>query len=116
VNYTKLAQKSVRRAFVILKSLAVDATLSLKSNSTFSFATGDVTAVTTEIKTKAIVVGTEKRSKDRNTIKQQLILNTESVGELSLYDTILIKDILWSLGSPLTSDGFVSLIDIYREA
>jgi hypothetical protein len=116
VNYPKLAQKSVRRAFTILKSLAVDVTLSLKTNTTFSFDTGDTTSNITIISTKAIVVDTEKRSKDRNTITQQLILNTELVGELSLYDTLLLKGVTWTIGSPIATDGFVTLIDIYREA
>jgi hypothetical protein len=116
MDYKKTIQKSLVRAFNQMKSLTIDVTLGLKTSLAFDFETGDTAETTVSKVAKAIPISKIKTSPTTNTIRQQLMLDTTSCGSLSLYDTITIGGVVWKLGSGNNDDGYITIIDIYREA
>ncbi len=116
MSYSKTIDQNLTRAFNLVKDLAVMATLNRKGDSTFNFSTrvakissGD----TLEI--KIIVLDTLKPSKDRNTQTQQIMFKTSDVSDITLYDTIIINEILWKIIKYIKNDGFITIVEIGRE-
>ena len=116
MSYSSLINSNITRAFNLVKDLAVDATFIKKSDKSFNFATRTVKSSNSEtITTKVMVLDSKKPSKDRNTVTQQIMFKTEDLGDLSLYDSILINTTSWKLGNFIKDDGFINIIEIERE-
>jgi hypothetical protein len=115
MGYKQLIEKSTRKAFTQLKDLAIDVTLQRKANQTFDFNTSDVSAITTTIVVKAVVVSTKKH-KERDVALKEIMLRTEEVGDLTTIDSFLIGSEVWRISEVAKNDGYVSLLTISKEA
>jgi hypothetical protein len=116
VSYQNLIDTNLNRAFTLLKDLAVNATLTLKPNPSFNFGLGDAEfSSAVNVTTKVIVVEKEKKAKDRNTVETQIMLKTKEVGDLTRYSTIQLNSQTWNIGDIPKDNGFISLVNIYRE-
>jgi hypothetical protein len=116
MGYKSLIDKNLSLAFNLTKDLATDITLLKKTSTDYNFATGAVDVLTTETVTvKGIVIQTEKNSKERNTSKQQVMLKRADVGDITKYDTLQYDSKVWNIGEIPKNDGYIVLVDIYRE-
>jgi hypothetical protein len=116
MSYSKLIDNNLSKAFSLIKDLAVDATFIKKSNTTFNFNTGIAKPKSSEtVVVKIIIMDRAKRSRDRNSQSQQIMFKTNDVGDLTLYDSVVINDITWKLGSHIKNDSFINIVEISKE-
>jgi prephenate dehydratase len=116
MDYQTLINKNLTKAFNMLKSFTVEVILTKKSAETYSFSS--MTSATTDaapITTRAVILGKVKTSNTSNTLKQQLLLNTQPIGDLSLYDKITVNGVIWSIGPSIDNSGYITLIELFRE-
>jgi hypothetical protein len=43
------------------------------------------------------------------------MFKTQDVGDISLYDTFTVNNIIWKIGSSIKNDGFISVANVYLE-
>lgn len=116
MSYKNLIDKSLNKAFSSIKDLAKEAVLTKKPNPSFNFENGVTVNSTAEtINTKIVITNTIKRSQDRNTSEKQLMLKTIEVGDLNNYSTIQFDSTVWNLGSIQKNDGYISIVNVYKE-
>jgi uncharacterized protein YaaQ len=116
MSYLRLIDNNLSKAFSLIKDLATDATFIKKSNTTFNFNTGIAKPKVSEtVDAKVIIMDKLKRSRDRNTQSQQIMFKSNDVGDLTLYDSVIINEITWKLGAHIKNDGFINIIEISKE-
>ncbi len=114
--YKAIVNSNIKVAFNLLKDLAVTAVLNKKKPATFDFATATITANTEDIvTTKIVIVSSDKSMEKSNSIVSEILLKTKETGDLSFYDTITIDNDVWKLGQKINSDGYITLLKIFRE-
>ena len=121
MSYKNLIDSNLRRAFILVRDLAEDVTFNLKEVIDFDFSTGNVVEnPQTTVIVKAVVITSKKESRDvkgsRNTDSVELMFSTRDVGDLTMYDTVIIAGNEWNLGKRIKSDGYITLVELYREA
>jgi hypothetical protein len=117
MSYQALIDSNLVRAFNLIKDLAVDVVLIKKPNPAFDFGTGTASfSASQSITTKAVVIDIKKKAEDRNTIEKQLMLKAKDVGDITRYATVQIDSQTWTVGDIPKNDGFIFLVNIYREA
>ena len=116
MGYSALVKKQVRSAFSLVGDLAVNITLSQKNPASFNFATGDIaTTATTQSVIRAIFTN-KGRSKDvANTIIGELMIITEDVDDLTIYDSAVINGVTWNFVPPYDNDDYVTKIKVTKE-
>jgi hypothetical protein len=116
MSYRALVSSNVTKAFRLLKDLAEDVTLTKRASSTFDFATQTATIVDgTPIVTKAVVTDTAKSSQDRSTAVKVAMLKNSEVGDVGLYDKVTYQGADWKIGPIITSDSFVTVVELHKE-
>jgi len=116
MGYKALVNKNVAKAFTLLKDLAEDITLTKKTATSFNFST--LTASDTEaaaLTTKAVITDSNKQSLDRNVVKKIMLLKTQDIGDISLYDKISYNSQTWLIGPSILSDNFVTVVEVQKE-
>jgi len=117
MSYKNLINGNVRRAFNLVKDLATDVTLVKKNVTTFDFSTGaPTTATPVNVITKGIIYSNDKMSRDRTTTKQNILLKNEDIGDFSSFDELIVNGVTWKIGPVITSDHYVIMAEIYKEA
>jgi hypothetical protein len=116
MSYAKIIDNNLSRAFNLVKDLAESASFTKKGGISFDFESREVVNLTTEtILVKIIFMDEKKSSKDRNTKERQIMFKTQDVGDISLYDTFTVNNIIWKIGSSIKNDGFISVANVYLE-
>lgn len=108
-----LTKKYVKLAFKAIGDLAIDVEL-VKVSSTFDFNTGvpdDEESL--PIYAKALSVSKAKYSDSRNTYVRELTLGF--VADIHSYDKVIINDDEWVIGAPIVDDGYLLVLEIYKE-
>lgn len=117
MSYKNLIDKNLTLAFNLTKDLATDIVLSKKTSPSYNFSTAAVDVVSTQtVTTKGVIIETEKNSKDRNSSKRQVMLKTAEVGDITKYDTLQYDSQTWNIGEIPKNDGYITLVNIYRES
>ena len=117
MSYQTLIDNNLARAFNLIKDLAIDVVLTKKPNPTFDFGTGTASfSASQTITTKAVVIDIKKKAEDRNTIEKQLMLKSKETGDITRYATVQFDSKTWTIGEIPKNDGFIFLVNIYREA
>jgi|SaaInl4_100m_RNA_FD_contig_21_4293559_length_575_multi_8_in_0_out_0_1 hypothetical protein len=119
--YRALIDNQLRKAFTLVKDLADDATFTKRNGTAFDFGTGALTEDASTITIiKAVIVQTKKDSREdkgsRNTQKAEMMFKTADLGEFSAYDTVTIDGNVWNLGDRIKSDGYITLVEVFRES
>lgn len=116
MSYKALIDSNLNLAFNTIKDLAITVTFIKKTGTTFDFAAGTtVHTTTTNITTKAVVVEEKKTSKTSNTKTRQMMFKSKPLGDISLYDSVLIGADTWKLGDVISNSGYIILTNIYKE-
>lgn len=117
MSYESLINTNLRKAFNLLKDLAVDMQFVKKTGDSFNFSTATSNlADSASITVKAIITDTEKASKERNVTKKLVMFKTEEVGDVNVYDSINYQNINWKLGPIIKSTQFITVVELYKEA
>lgn len=115
MSYKSLIGRNVKLAFTLCKDLADDVVLTQVSGSSFDFNTSEVTNTEDANKTvKMLIFEKETKSRDGNTLKQQVIFDTNEVGDLTRYSTITHNSVVWKIGPIISTDRFVTIAELYR--
>lgn len=117
MSYKNLINNSLNRTFNLVKDLAEEVILTKRNTADFDFETGQLTSSTTTTLTiKSVVIDIKKPSSDRSTVSKQLLFKTIEVDDINQYSTVQIKTDVFNIGEIVRNDGFVSLINIYKES
>lgn len=117
MSYTNLIDSNLRKAFNILKDLAIDATFVRTNSNSFNFATGQATAVTTpNIKTKVVIFDGEEPATKSNLLVKQLLVKAKDVGNIKVFDKVDFESVTWNIGPVIKGTGFIYVIEVFREA
>jgi hypothetical protein len=116
MSYAALIDSKLNLAFNTIKDLAVPVTFIKKTGTSFDFGTGaTVHTTTTNIVTKAVIVDEKKTSKSTNTKTRQMMFKSKPLGDISLYDSVLIGADTWKLGDVISNSGYIILTNIYKD-
>jgi hypothetical protein len=116
-----MVQQGVRKAFKAVGDLAIDVTLTQKDSSSFNFATGTVattTPVTTVVKAVLNAKRRDKRqqgeSPENNTLVAELLMISEDLSDLSVYDTATFNGNTWRISHPVEDNGYTTTVTVTR--
>jgi hypothetical protein len=116
MSYRNLIDAQVRKAFTLLKDLAEDVVLTKTTSSDFNFGTGEASITSpAPVVTKAVIVDSKKKSKDRNTTEKLVLMKTQYTGDISLYDSFSYKNEVWKFGDIISNDGHITVATVFRE-
>jgi len=103
--------KAVKKAFSSVGDLAVSATLGNKTVTSYSFSSGQVSSSISAIPVKAIITSTSSSSRGGS----KLIGIIESGVTVDVYDTLLVKGILYNITGS-TDNGYTIELNLVKEA
>ena len=114
---------NITLVFNLLKDLAVEANLNKSPDNDFNFATAEMeTGTDASIPVKVVVIKDDKKSKEHNSIRRQVLFKTRGLGDIDAYDTIDIPDevdpsisLSWKFVGKLNNDGYTVLAEVFRE-
>jgi len=116
MGYAELVRKNVKAAFNAVGNLAIDVTLVKSGGASFDFNSGASEDVTSSsVCARAIIEGVKKTSEKRNVTSKEMMLNYEEVGDITLFDEVIIDGTTWKIGNPIEDDGFTVKAEIYKE-
>jgi len=116
VGFRNIIDTQLNNAFNLAQDLKTDMTLNKRTGVDYDFASGDVTSqAETNISVQGIIIGSKKKDKKSNTTKRQLMLKRKDVGDITEYDTVSDAGGIWKIGKPIKDDGFITLVEIYKE-
>jgi hypothetical protein len=115
MSYKGLINSNLNLALKLLKDLAEEVDFVKKTSSDFNFGTGLATSTSETITNKIIVVKKKTGSKDRNVKTMEILTNTEAIGSLSLFDSIVYNNETWKITESILDDGYISLFNVVRE-
>lgn len=111
-------KRSVRNAFKAVGDLAIDVTLQQKNNTDYDFGTNEVvstTLITTQ--TKAIITGQKREAETENpSVVKTILVSAEDISDPDIYDKVVIGTETWNIVPPYKSDGFLTTLNLTREA
>jgi len=116
MGYRSMVEKNVDKAFKLVGDLATSVTLVRKASSTFNFNTLGVKNVNlANLITLAIVTNITKNAEDRNVLRTSMMLKTKEIGDINLFDTVIINNETFKIGAPISTDGYVTTVEIFKE-
>lgn len=116
MSYKTLVQRNVEKAFKLIGDLATSVTLVRKSKSTFNFDTLDVKNVEmADLITLAVITETKKSTAEHNARVTSMMLKTKDVGDINLFDSVIINSETFKIGPPIFTDGFITNVEISKE-
>ena len=116
MSYVALIERSVTKAFSLLKDLARPATLLKSTQQEFDFSTlAFPSAPPTETIVSIIFVSELKKSSGKNTMERTVLLQSKGIVDLTTYDAISIDTETWKLGPIIQNSGFVYELKLLRD-
>jgi hypothetical protein len=116
VSYNSLIDSQLKRAFNLLKDLAVDATFQKKNVTGFDFNTSTATlAVAPDVVTKIVITGELKKTKESKVITKTIMCKSKDMGSLNSYSTVVIDGVVWRLGDPIKDSGYILVTTMIKE-
>jgi len=117
MGYRSMIDGAVKTAFTASKDLAVNAQFRRKLDQNFNFGLREIDAVSMQfVTTRVLVTGTKKKNPTSNTITKTILVNSNTLGDLRNFDEVDLEGYRWTLSPPISNNGFVYMLEIYREA
>lgn len=113
MGYNNVIDRSLTKAFNLLKDLAEDMVFNKKSIGDFDFGSGTASLASQYTPIKAIVIDTSKETAT-NSVKKQIMLRISEVGDLGAYDSLTYKNETWRIGNAIKSNGFISVVEVFK--
>jgi hypothetical protein len=111
MGYNSKLTNLTNRAFDLLKDLATNATF-IRKEGTFDFATGS-TELTNSPNKIIKVVALESKSNDGK-ISLKLLVKYQDILDINQFSKVNINGIEYKINSKYESDGFTTIIEVYR--
>lgn len=116
MGYKSMVERNVDKAFKLIGDLAITVTLNRKTKATFNFDTLDVkTTLTPNLVTSAVLLESSKKTAEHNTRSTSLILKTKEIGDINLFDSVTIGADLFKIGPIISTDGYITNVEIFKE-
>jgi len=117
MSYSNLIKKNVASAFKNIGDLGLDMAFNQSVVTGFDFGSNAPVKTSTTKTIKGIVIKTEKLTSvsGGNTITSTIIINSEEIDDISLYDTLTINSVVWNIISPITDNGYTIKLTATRE-
>ena len=113
MSYSKLIKQGVDLAFKSIGDLATDVTFS-KVQLSFDFNDGiPKEKEDGNVTVRALALSKTRYSSSRNTYVKKI--TTEIVDDISCYDRVTINGDEWRIATPISNDGFLLNLEIYKE-
>lgn len=112
MSYKNLINKSLVKAFTLLKDLAVDGQLTLKGASSFDFATGTASATTSTVDVKVVKMERVVKATPEKTASTEVIVRSSTMLLFTAYDTILIDGVTYTFAPTIQDNGFITMATI----
>lgn len=119
MGYSSLVKGNVRKAFSLIKDLAITVTLYQKNTTGFNFSDSTVESTNNtpkQIKGVFITKKSGKNDKEVSTsLTTQFLFNAEDLIDPGVYDKIVMQDgTTWTILQPFLSDGYIVTLDVTR--
>jgi hypothetical protein len=115
VAYLPLIDANLRRAFRLLKDLAVDAVFTPNSVD-FDFALGVASPNNVQqIYAKVVPYDGYKKSSSTNTISRSLLAQVSDIPDLKAFDKVTFENYEWTINPNFKNTGHILLFDVSRE-
>ncbi len=116
MGYKAIVERNVDKAFKLIGDLAITVTLKRKTKATFNFDTLDVKqTLSTDLLTTAVLLETNKSTTEHNTRSASLMLKTKEIGDINLFDSVTIGTDLFKIGPIISTDGYITNVEIFKE-
>ena len=123
MSYRALVNGNIRKAFNLIKDLAIDVTFNTRTVGDFDFATGTpVSDKTSSVVVQAVVEKNDKpknsrlsANEGRNFPQIQIMFKKQDLGDISLYDTVDIEGTRYQVGKPIKNDGYIVILQVLGE-
>jgi hypothetical protein len=98
----------------LAKDLAENVTFTKKSDN-FNFNTLENVSTNTSVVVKAIIIDGKQAKEDRSIKMKQLMFRSKDLGNISLFDTVIIQGETWKLGNAIKDSGYIIIVEAYKE-
>ena len=112
--YKSLIDSSLSKAYRLAKDLAVNVTFTKKSGD-FDFSTMEAVSADTSVIVKAIITDGKQAKEERSVKMKQLMFRSKDLGNISLFDTVVIQGETWKLGNVIKDSGYIIVVEAYKE-
>jgi hypothetical protein len=117
MGYRNLVDGAVKTAFGAAKDLSVEAQFRKRLDANFNFGLRETDSMSIQfVTTKIIVTNTVKDNLKANTIRKRFLVNSNTLGSVTNFDEVDFEGHRWTLAPPISNNGFVYLMEAYREA
>lgn len=114
--YRELVEGKARLAFKLIQNLALEVTFFQTDSTEFDFATQTpITTATVTTTAKAVFTLKGRKVGNTNTILGELLLLSEDVDDLTIYDKVEIRGVTWNIVPPYTDDDYTVTVQVARE-
>ena len=115
MGYSALVERNIDKAFKLIGDLANTVTLVRKADS-FNFSTLNVKSVElANLVTLAVITVVKKPTTEHNVKATSMILKTKEVGDINLFDTVIVNSETYKIGPVVSTDGFLTMVEIFKE-
>jgi hypothetical protein len=116
MGYKATLEKNINKAFKMIGDLAISVTLKRKTKSTFNFDTLDVkNTESVDLITLAVITEIKKPTLEHNTRVSSMMLKTKEVGDINLFDSVIINNDIFKIGPVISTDNFITSVEVYKE-
>jgi len=116
MGYKAMLERNIDKAFKLIGDLAISVTLVRKTKSTFNFDTLDVKNVESEnLLTLAVITEMKKPTSEHNTRVTSMMLKTKEIGDVNLFDSVIINNETFKIGPLISTDNFITNVEIFKE-
>jgi len=116
MGYRSMVEREIDKAFRAIGDLATTVTLVKKASSTFNFDTLNVKNIEmANLITTAVIENSDKRTTEHNTNAVSLLLKTKEVGDINLFESVIINSDTHKIGTEISTDGYLTNVEIFKE-
>jgi hypothetical protein len=118
MSYRNLINSQLKNAFRMLKDLAIDTTVTRKSDSGFDFSSNSVLKPKdSNVSVKVVIVDEDEgNGKDqRKVAKTTMMIQVQEVGDINVGDTIPLNGQTYRVGPIINNDQYLLLVEAFKE-
>jgi hypothetical protein len=115
MGYDLLVKKQVDSAFRLVGDLASNVVLQQSKTTGYDFNSGTVQKAVSQPKIIKGIIQNKRRNDSSNTRMTALLIKSVDIDDPTLYDTVLVDNVLWNIVPPYNDNGYTITFEIRRE-
>jgi hypothetical protein len=117
MSYAKIVDRNVTRAFNLLRDLAKIAVHFEARDPEFNFETGEAEGdVGSQTAFKAVLLKRESPKAETSSRKVEIMFKKADVGVVRQNDKIMFDGENYTVATIIKGDGFITIVELYKEA